>query len=183
MLVRAIRIRWRPLRTYMQGSINLSTFPKGTIAEIWGGTTLQEGVYNVLSNNSAVMAILGGPYYLDMETPGEPAAKHYGWMDTWLSFYNSEPFMDARLTNEMKARVLGGCAEQWSEQVDASSIEARIWPRALAVAERLWSPASQVWVENKTVARLQKASCQVLERRGVRGGPVASGFCPWSVNW
>ena len=67
--------------------------------------------------------------------------------------------------------------------MDASSIEARMWPRALAVAERLWSPRSQVWVENTTVARLNKASCQVLERRGVRGGPVASGFCPWSLHW
>lgn len=61
-----------------------------------------------------------------------------GWMDTWRSFYNSEPFLDGRLTEEMKSRVLGGAAEQWSEQVDASSIESRIWPRALAIAERLW---------------------------------------------
>ena len=63
--------------------------------------------------------------------------------------------------------ILGAMAEMWSEQVDPSSIESRMWPRALAVAERLWSPQSQVWVENVTVSRLGKASCQVLERRGV----------------
>ena len=99
------------------------------------------------------------------------------------ALYDAEPFADPRLTPELQKRVLGAMAEQWSEQVDASSIESRMWPRALAVAERLWSPRSQVWVENVTVSRLEKASCQVLERRGVRGGPVASGFCPWSLHW
>ena len=118
-----------------------------------------------------------------MQSPGEPAGHHYGWMDTWISLYDAEPFADPRLTPELQQRVLGAMAEQWSEQVDASSIESRMWPRALAVAERLWSPRSQVWVENVTVSRLEKASCQVLERRGVRGGPVASGFCPWSLHW
>ena len=114
-----------------QGSVKLGKFPEGTIAEIWGGTTLEEGVYGVLHNNSGVKAIIGGPYYLDMQSPGEPAGKHYGWMDTWISLYNAEPFADSRLTPDLQARVLGGMAEQWSEQVDASSIETRMWPRAL----------------------------------------------------
>ena len=74
-------------------------------------------------------------------------------------------------------------AEMWSERVDASSIEAFVWPRALAVAERLWSPRSVVLDENVTVARLNKASCQVLERRCVRGGTAQPGFCPWSLDW
>jgi hexosaminidase len=166
-----------------QGSVKLGKFPRGTIAEIWGGTTLMEGVYGVLTNNTRVNAILGGPYYLDVQAPGEPSGHHYGWMDTWISLYNAEPFADPRLTLALQKRVLGGMAEQWSEQVDASSIESRMWPRALAVAERLWSKRNQTWIENKTVARLEKASCQALERRGIRGGPVASGFCPWSLHW
>jgi hypothetical protein len=77
----------------------------------------------VLSSNPGVDAILGGPYYLEVQTPGEErsggadAGKHYGWMDTWLSLYNSEPFIDSRLTPELRARVLGAMAEMWSEQV------------------------------------------------------------------
>ena len=58
-----------------------------------------------------------------------------------------------------------------------------MWPRALAVAERLWSPRTVELTDNLTVARLNRASCQVLERRGVRGGPVQPGFCPWSLDW
>ena len=106
-----------------------------------------------------------------------------GWMDTWIDFYTAEPFSDGNLTTDEKARVLGGMAEQWSEQVDGSSLESRMWPRGLAVAERLWSPRETTLVENVTVARLQRASCQVLERRGSRGGPVQPGFCPWSLGW
>jgi hexosaminidase len=46
-----------------------------------------------------------------------------------------------KLTETQKAWVLGGEAALWSELVTDEILDQRLWPRAAAVAERLWSPA------------------------------------------
>lgn len=43
------------------------------------------------------------------------------------------------LTDEEKARILGGEATMWTELVTPATIDSRIWPRTAAIAERLWS--------------------------------------------
>jgi hypothetical protein len=51
---------------------------------------------------------------------------------------------DPLLGNENDATFLGGEATFWTEWMTQESIEARMWPRVAVIAERLWSPASQV---------------------------------------
>lgn len=44
------------------------------------------------------------------------------------------------LTEEEKARILGGEAAMWSEVVSSENIDSRLWPRLAAIAEKLWTP-------------------------------------------
>ena len=44
------------------------------------------------------------------------------------------------LTIDQQSRLIGGEACMWTEMVDALTIDSRIWPRAAAVAEKMWSP-------------------------------------------
>jgi hexosaminidase len=46
----------------------------------------------------------------------------------------------AGLTAEEQARILGGEACMWSEYATPVNIDMRLWPRAAAISERLWSP-------------------------------------------
>lgn len=50
---------------------------------------------------------------------------------------NAPPLDDAQ-----KALVLGGDAPLWSEIVSDEMLDARLWPRSAAIAERFWSPQS-----------------------------------------
>ncbi len=98
--------------------------PKNILVQSWrGADSLAQcaklGFDGILSNG----------YYLDLALP---AASHYA-MDPVPG--------NAGLTPEQAAHILGGEACMWTELVSPENVDSRIWPAALAVAERLWSPA------------------------------------------
>jgi hexosaminidase len=74
--------------------------------------------------------MLANGYYLDLNL-------------STASHYLSDPVPPGSdLPEETRRHILGGEACMWSEMVTPETIDSRIWPRAAAVAERLWSPAA-----------------------------------------
>jgi len=97
--------------------------PKDVMVQSWRGfNSLASGARN------GYTGILSAGYYLNLMSP---AAAHYA----------VDPLPDnTDLSAEQQARILGGEACMWEEQTSALDIDSRIWPRAAAIAERLWSP-------------------------------------------
>jgi hexosaminidase len=139
------------------------------IVQVWSSRDLLQKVLN-----SGHQALLSQGYYLDKQIP-DPNQTWYHWVDTWKNFYLNEPLEGLHLTPAQEKLLLGGEAAMWGEQVDDTNFHSRVWPRASATAERLWSQKS---VNNVDAAepRLNAFRCH-LARRGVGAGPVLPDFC------
>ena len=84
-------------------------------------------------------------WYLDRQAPLGPNHTGWFWEDTWAIMYSVDPSDlpaddddDAAVSSDAGS-LLGGEANMWSEQVSDANINSRIWPRACAIGERLWS--------------------------------------------
>jgi hexosaminidase len=97
--------------------------PRDVLVQSWRGQksladAARQGVDGILSHG----------YYLDLMYS---AADHYA----------ADPLGDGAsdLNDEQRQRILGGEACMWSEYVTPELLDARVWPRMAAIAERLWS--------------------------------------------
>ena len=71
--------------------------------------------------------------------------------------------------------VLGGEAPLWGEHIDSTNLLPRAFPRASAVAERLWS-SMHVNNASKALPRLIRQRCRMLSR-GIPVTPLGPGHC------
>ncbi|MDE3105809.1 MAG: family 20 glycosylhydrolase [Acidobacteriota bacterium] len=122
--------------------------PKDVVVQSWRGaqalTQSAQGGYR---------GILSQPYYLD----GMKSAKEHYLADIVPP--------DSPLTAEQRQLILGGEICMWGEQLNQATIDSRIWPRAAAIAERFWSPATVNNVDDM-YRRLAVVSLQ-LEQLGL----------------
>jgi len=66
----------------------------------------------------------------------------------WQVVYENSPKEMYRSQGGNPAReslILGGEAAMWAEQVDGAAVIHKLWPRASALAERLWTDPSEGW--------------------------------------
>lgn len=71
---------------------------------------------------------------------------------------------------------MGGEACMWAEVVDSSNVISRIWPRASAAAERLWSDKKVTDIKNAE-QRLEEHTCRMKQRGIDAQPPNGPGFC------
>jgi hexosaminidase len=105
------------------------------------------------------------------------AIQSFGWYldhldDDWSTYYKQDPIPPNTPANLQKF-VLGGEASMWGETVDSTNIHQKVWPRASAVAERLWSPASVNNI-NTAIPRLAYHRCRLVNR-GIPAEPFQPG--------
>ncbi|CAB9521936.1 hexosaminidase subunit [Seminavis robusta] len=135
--------------------------PPGTIIDVWKGFD-KDTIINATKRNYPV--IISGCWYLD----------HL--QDKWKDYYKCDP-LDFNGTKAQKDLVMGGHASMWGERVDPTDFTARVWPRASAVAERLWSGNDPRKSLQQTVEqRLTNFRCFMVQR-GVSAAPIGPGTC------
>lgn len=71
------------------------------------------------------------------------------------------------LTESQRLNLLGGEACMWTEMADSVTLESRIWPRAGAIAEKLWSP-KELTDETKDMYRRLMSLNGLLEDMGLQ---------------
>jgi hexosaminidase len=120
--------------------------PKDIVIQSWRGQdSLAEAA------KQGYRGILSSGYYLDAMAP---ASQHY--------LVDPLSGADATLTPAQQKLILGGEACMWEEFASDQTIESRIWPRAAAIAERLWSP-QQVQDVNSMYRRMAAVSAHLEE--------------------
>ncbi len=130
--------------------------PQDTVVHSWRG---QDAL--AAAARQGFRGVLSFGYYLDHM---RPASVHYA-----VDPLGKEA---AALSPEEAARVLGGEACMWTEFVSPEMLDGRVWPRAAAVAERLWSPRDVKDVDS--LYRRLEALSRWLEWLGLehRTGPA-----------
>jgi len=147
---------------------------KHTIVDVWKNdpTRWQDELGSV--TKAGFQAILSAPWYLNYES------NPYNTDGNWESYYLVEP-LNFTGTQQQKDLVIGGEGCMWAEYAGNSNVVSRTWPRAAAVGERLWSPASSNNVKEAT-NRIQEFQCELV-RRGIDAEPVTGpSYCLYELE-
>ncbi|XP_063848104.1 LOW QUALITY PROTEIN: chitooligosaccharidolytic beta-N-acetylglucosaminidase-like [Scylla paramamosain] len=131
---------------------------------------LQKGYRLIFSNYDA--------WYLDCGF-GAWVGEGNNWCSPysgWQKVYDNSPHqMALNLTNSTYANlILGGEAALWTEQVDDHNLDAKLWPRGAALAERLWTNPPTGWkqAEFRLIHHRQR-----LVKRGVLSERIQPQWC------
>ncbi|KAG7276262.1 hypothetical protein CRUP_018644 [Coryphaenoides rupestris] len=125
--------------------------PKETVLQIWKGLPAIYKAEMSKMTKAGYRVLLAAPWYIN----------HIAYGQDWRISYNVHP-QNFSGTEEQKKLVIGGEVSMWGEYVDATNLSPRLWPRACAAAERLWSDENQTLSADAALPRLQEFRCRLL---------------------
>lgn len=124
-----------------------------------------------------------------------------GWPTSWEDIYQNNPglvpttlgadppappaYVSLPMAKSLAGPgVLGVCACAWGEQIDATNIDTRVWPKASALAEALWRYDPDRMPDTVPNARMRIAYAREdVLRLGIAAAPVVAGDlfrrAPW----
>lgn len=103
----------------------------------------------------------------------------------WPDYYLPDPrkmVYDITHNETLLPGIVGGEACMWGEMVDDRNVINRVWPRASAVAERLWSTLDdnmtyKSQIPSETYYRIEEHTCRMIQRGIDAQPPSGPGFC------
>ncbi|UJR18553.1 hypothetical protein I4U23_005460 [Adineta vaga] len=153
--------------------------PIDTIIQIWIGSS---GIKAATKKGYKIVVSTSDYWYLDIGY-GKPRSNPYPDVPgTGYNHWNRMYSYDIRtnLTQIESALIQGGEVCMWSELADKTNFEGKIWPRASAAAERLWSgyetPTGENLTSDDAILRLLPWR-ELMVLRGTMASPLNQGFC------
>lgn len=119
----------------------------------WAGLSIRASNSAIKSKHPVVMSSC---WYLDYDTD-------------WLSMMSVDQLATAisknAASNDYNRLALGGEGAMWTERVDHTNLECRMWPRAAAIASRLWglNDALLVQTHNVTMHNILEGQAALLD--------------------
>jgi len=141
-----------------------NSIEKDTVIQIWrNNPRWQKELIKVTA--SGHRAIVSTGYYLDIISYGSD----------WVNYYKEEA-TDFGGTAEQQSLVIGGEACLWGEYVNEDNLIPEGFPRATAVAEKLWSSKETTDI-NDAASRLEEHTCRMISRGHDIEPPNGVSFC------
>ena len=114
-------------------------------------------------------------------TGGRPTRMHKPYLDycspyhNWRAIYTYNPLEN--ISSEFEHLIEGGEVLMWSEQTDSYDLETKVWPRAAAAAEVLWSGPRKESMLADASMRLGEWRERVVTDLDIRMSPVQNTWC------
>ena len=137
---------------------------RNAVVEMWRGDA--EAAKALANGNRLIVA---GPFYLD--TPIDEL--------TTQDIYRINPFASPAFAGH-ENQVLGAEAPLWSEYVTPRNLEAMLYPRVIALAERLWNPDAHDYPDFQ---RRLRAQYPWLDAQHIAYGPEDRDLVDYKLDY